>query len=400
MGSSTSTLDGIFKKNYDTGSQVLEDQQNLQTYAWNKFKVSSLKPTPQGIFTPVTMSGNENGSAINESQGFQNPGSLNPVQPQVLARLVVWPFVITGSAIELSETNKQAFATSLDAQQKDNLSRIMSDLNRQSLNKGTGQMSLANGAGSPSNALIVDNALPFRRGMKIDSYVSIGGAQQINGATITAVDYTTKTLTISPSQTWSDGSIIVKNTVQDGAPTGGKELTGLQAMCDTTTYSSSYEGVSVAANPEWIGNVISAGTAPVSQDLLQQTAYRQMAIGGNKPDFMISNYGQPRVFLNTELQKTRYEPTVVKGGHTVLKWNDMEWLIDKDYDLNEVGMYDLTFVEKFQTRDVHLAQLSGSTLYQMVGFDMIGGYYRYQGNMGSWKRNAHARLIDLTEPTF
>lgn len=398
--SNVSTLDGIYKRNYDTGSQVFEEQQNLKTYTWSKIKVSSLKPTPQGIYMPVTMTGNENGGAINESEGFQNPGSLNPQQPQILSRLVVWPFTLTGTSIELSETNKQAFATSIDAQQKDNLGRIMSDLNRQSLGKGTGQMSLANGAGSGATALIVDNPLPFRRNMILDSYASIGGAKELNGVMITGVDYATSTLTISPASTWSDNSIIVKRNVQQGAPVGGKELSGLQAICDTTTYSSSFEGLAVSANPEWVGNVVDAGTAPVSQDLMQKAANRGMAIGGNNPNYMISNFGQARNFLNTELEKTRYEPGKVEAGHTVLKWNNMEWLIDKDSDFNEVGFYDTNFVEKFQTKDVHLSQLTGSTLYQLVGYDMIGGYYSYYGNMGSWKRNSHTRLIGLTEPAF
>lgn len=397
--STSATLDGIFKRNYDEGSQVLESQQNLKAPTFKKIKVSSIKPTPQGIFMPVAMSGNELGSAINESEGFQAPGSLNPQQPQITAKLVVWPFTITGTAIELSETNKQAFVTALDAQMKDNMGRMASDLNRQSLGKGTGQMSLANGAGSPATALIVDNALPFRRGMKIDSYATIGGAKEIDGATISAVNYATNTLTIN-SSTWSDNSVVVKTPVQTGAPTGGKELAGLQAICDTTTYSSTFEGLAVASNPEWIGNVISAGTAPVSQDLLQKALNRGMAIGGGKPNFLISNYGQPRTFLNSELQKTRYEPAKVEAGHTVLKWNDLEWLIDKDYDLNEIGMYDLENVERFQTRDMHIANLTGNNLYQVVGYDQVGGYYRYQGNIGTWKRNAHIRLTDLTEPTF
>lgn len=401
MSTSTS-LDGIFKRNYDTGSQVFEEQQNLKTYFWNKIKVSPMKPSAQNIWSPVTMSGNEAGSAINESQGFQNPDSMNPVQPQIAAKLVIWPFVITGTAIELSESNKTAFATGLDAQQKDNMGRIMSDLNRQSLGKGTGQLDLVAANASASTTIQVTNILRFRRGMYLDCYVSVGGAQQFTNVQVTAVNYNAVPLTITVNQavTCNAGDILVKYTVLNGAPVGGKELSGLQAICDTTTYSTTFEGVAVATNPEWQGNVISGNTSLVSQDLLQQTTNRGMAIGGNEPDTLLSNYGQARVFLNTELQKTRYEPTKVEGGHTVLKWNDMEWLIDKDYDFNEVGMYDTEFVEKFQTRDVHLGQLAGSTLYQIVGFDMVGGYYRYQGNTGTWKRNAHSRLTNLIEPTF
>lgn len=397
--STTSTLDGIYKREYDAGSQVFEAQQNLSAPTFSKIKVSSLKPSPQGIFMPVTMSGNENGSAINESQGFQNPASMNPVQPTILAKLVVWPFVLTGSAIELSETNKQAFATAIDAQQKDNISRMTSDLNRQTLGTGTGQLALITVTAS-STTQTVDQILHFRRGMGLDAYSTLSGSPIFLNNIITAVDYVNSTITLTTTAAMTVGDILVKTTVNVGAPVGGKELTGFQAICDTTTYSSTFEGVSVASNPEWVGNVIDAGTVPISQDNLQQAAYFGMAVGGNKANFLISNVGQARTFLNTELQKVRYEATDVEGGHTVLKWNNMEWLIDKDYAFNEVGMYDMNFVEKFQTRDIHLGQLSGSTIYQIVGFDMVGGYYRYQGNLGTWKRNAHTRLIDLTEPTF
>lgn len=398
--SDTSTLSDIFKINYDSGSQVFAEQQNLKNYSWNKFPVSSMKPTPKGINMVVSMSGNELGSAINENESYNDPDSLNPVQPSITIRRTAWPFKLSGTSIELSETDKQAFATSIDAQQKDNLSRMFSDLNRQALGKGTGQMSLANGAGAPATALIVDNALPFRRGMKIDSYVSIGGAKEINQATITAVNYSTNTLTISPAQTWSDNSIIVKWKVQDGAPTGGKELSGAQAICDTTIYSTTFEGVPVSTNPEWQGNVISASTSPISQDLLQKALNRGRAIGGAEPNLLISNYGQPRVFLNSELQKTRYEPEDVKAGHKKLTWNTLEWQIDKDYDLNEVGMYDTKYIEKFQTKDPHLAQHDGKVLARTSGKDEVSGYYIYYGNLGTWKRNAHIRLIDLTEPVF
>lgn len=399
--SNTTQLDAIFKRNYDTGSDVFVAQQNLKTYVWNKIKVSPIKPTPQGIFMPVGMSGNENGGAQNEDEGFDDPGTYNPVQPQITSRLVTWPFQVTGTAIELSESNKQAFAAALDTQQKDNMARMFSDLNRQVNGKGTGQISLANGADT-STSLVVDNPFPFRRGMRIDAFDTLGGTKEIDGIQITAVDYETSTLTLASTQTWSDNAIIVKKGKRDGVPSGqiGKEINGVQAIADTTTYSTTFQNVAVATNPEWQGNLVDASIAPVSQDLLQRSANRGALVGGGDANFLISNYGQARTFLNTELQKTRYEPAEVKGGHTVLKWNDMEWLIDKDYDINEVGMYDTGHVQKFQTREPHLSKLTGSTLYQVDGFDKVGGYYAYYGNVGSWKRNAHTRLINLTEPTF
>jgi hypothetical protein len=399
--SNTSQLSAVFKVNYDTGSEVFVTQQNLEIYVWNKIKVSPIKPSPQGIFMPIGMSGNENGGAQNEDEGFPTPGAYLPVQPQISSKLITWPFQVTGSAIELSETDKVAFAQALDAQQKDNLGRMFSDMNRQALNKGTGQMALANGAGAGVSALVVTNPFPFRRNMFIDVFQTLGGTKQVSNIQITAVNYTTSTLTLASAQTWSNNAIICKTGKMDGVPTGqiGKELVGFQSIADTTTFSTTFENVVVANNPEWQGNVISF-SVPVSQDALQQIYNRNMIVGGKKADFLISNYGQARNFLNTEIQKTRYEPGEIEAGHTVLKWNDLEWLIDKDYDLGEVGMYTMDYIEKFQTRDPHLSKLTGLTLYQVDGFDKVGGYYSYYGNLGTWKRNAHARGTGFTEPAF
>lgn len=398
--SNTTQLSAIFKEVYDTGSQVFEAQQNLKAPSWKRIKKSPYKPSAQGVQMPVSMSGNENGSAINENQGFQTPGSLNPVRPTVLSKLVVWPFEVTGSAIRLSETDAQSFANALDAQQKDNMGRMMSDLNRQTLGTGTGQMALLTANVVANNVITVDQITPFRRGQILDIYVAFGGAPVEVAFTVTAVDFDNSQITVDRNITANAGEAIAKTTVFDGAPADGKELGGLRLICDDGTIAATYEGVAIATEPEWVGNIISAGVAPISQDLLQRTAYRQFVVGGNDGDLLISNVGQARNFLNTETVKVRYRAEEIKGGHDVLTWNTKEWVIDKDYPFGEVGIYDSNYVERFENKDVHLSQLDGNSVIRIQGFDKVAGYYVYQGNMGSWKRNAHARLIDLTEPAL
>lgn len=399
----SSFLEG-FKVVYGDNGDAFKKQQNLLAKTWAKIPVSPLKPSKKGTSLPVEMSGNEIGGAMNPGESFGVPGAMNPQSAVVLPKEYHWPFAVEGSLIALSEGgDKVAFGSAVENIMQSVAKRFTSDVNRGALGKGTGQLSLANGAGTAATALIVDNAIPFRRGMVLDSFVSIGGAKEIGAvtpATITAVDYTTNTLTITPAQTWSDNSIIVKNKVQDGAPVGGKEVTGLQAICDTTAYSTTFESLVVASNPEWVGNVIDASGAPISHDLLRKSLARGRTIGGASPTNLISNEGQARNFENTELQKTRYEPTKIDAGVTTLRWNELEWMIEKDYDLNEVGMYDMENVFKIQTKDIHLNKLKGSDFYQISGKDAISGYYSYYGNMGTWKRNAHIRLTNLAEPTF
>lgn len=398
-GSATTTLDAIYKRTYGSGSQVFEEQQNLNAMMWGEMKVSPLQLTAQGAFMPVSMTGNEAGSAINETQGFEEPQSFNPQQPRVLAQEIVWPFSVTGKSIELSKTDKQAFAVSLDAQMKDNLGRILSDCNRQMWGGGTGQIALVVGAVVAANTVVVDQVLSFRINMLLDFWTAVGGVKEASGVKITSIDFTTNTLTLDQNVTVSNGDIIVKKSVLDNAPTDGKELAGFRKICDATTFGSSFEGLAVSSNPMWVGNIINAGAVPLSQDLLQRTADSVMLIGGAKPDKLISNTGQRRVFLQTEVQKTRYDNSTIQGGYTgKLMWNEYTWYVDKDYPIGEVGFISSEDFLKFQTRAIHLADDDGKTVARFQGFDKIAGFYRFIGNIGSWKRNAHGRLTNLTDP--
>ena len=369
---------------------------------WGMVKTSPLKPSPQGIYNPVVMQGNEAGGAIVENEGFQDPDPLVPVQPSITSKLVVWPFQVTGSVIALSETDKVAFARGLDATQEDNSGRMYSDVNRQWMGTGTGQITLANGAGAATTALIVDDPLPFRIGMRIDLWTAIAGTKQVLGVVVNSINIATSTLTLASAQTWSDDAIICKKGVLDGVVSGGpyKEIMGWRGFCDTTTFSTTFQGVSASTYPQWRGNVVSAASGPVSQDLLQRTYNRGPIVGGETADTLFSNYGQARTYLNTQLSQTRYEPGEIKGGNLVLEWGALKWVVDHTAPIAEVGFMVKSGVEKFQVRDIHLSNLPGQTLYQIVGRDAVGGYYRYQGNIGGWKRNNQSRLIDLTEAAF
>lgn len=404
-GADSVNLDGIFKRRYDTDSEAFVKQQNLKTFVFPKLKKSSIKPSAQGIFMPVVMSGNESGGAQNEREGFRQIQAMNPVQPQITAKNNFWPCTITEVAVELSKGgNEVAFAEGIDAQQNDDLKRMFSDINRQACGVGMGVMATVSVAAlAGATTVTVSNTLPFRRNMVIDFWTDLpanAGTKQAT-ATVTAVNYLAGTISVSalPANV-SLSDIIVKQNILDNPPTDGKELTGLRKMADTTNFGPSYEGVTVASNPEWQGIVTDAGSVPISHDFLQKNKNRLAAIGDSTPNFLISNYGQARNFANTELPKTRYEPAQIKAGYTVLKWGELEWLVDKDWATGEVGMYDLDQVFRFETEPPHLSKLTGSTTYQITGFPMVGWHYTYIGNIGTWKRNSSGRIINLTEPTL
>jgi len=394
-------LAGALKRNYNDGSDIMVQQQNLYAPYWNKIKVSPLKPSGDGIYNSVVMEGNERGGAIFENQAFFEPDSVRPIQPRIKSKTVQWNFEITGKAIRLSASDRVAFGQAVDEQQKDNMRRMMTDLNRQANGTGTGQISLANGAGVNTTQLVVDDPFPFRVGMRIDLWTAVNGIKQVVGVRINDVNYSTSTLTLASIQTWSDNAIIVKEMILDGVSPGNfKELNGTQGIVDTNVFSTIFEGVDITQFPIWQGNVVDGAGGPASQDLLLQTNNRVAIVGGNTPDILKSNYGQARNYQAQELPKTRYEPGEIKGGVVVLKWQNMEWIVDWTYPIGEVAMLSSSDIMKFQTRDMHLSDITGNSLYQIVGTDNIGGYYIYEGDIGTWKRNAHGRLVNLLEPAF
>ena len=400
--SDATALDAAFKRNYNAGSEVMKQQQNLKAKLFDMFPISPLKPSAQGIFNPVVVQGNETGGAINEQEGFADTEPVVPIQPSITSKLIVWPWQITGTVMDLSETDKVAFARGLDLTMEDNIGRAMSDRNRMSVGTGTGQITLANGAGAASTSLIVDDPFPFRQGMFIDAWTALAGTKQIIGIEVTGINLSTSTLTLASAQTWSDNAIICKREKLDGvtSATNAKEMMGFRGIADTNEFSTTFQGQSATTYTIWRGNVVGAGTAPVSQDLLQRAYNRTGIVGGEKPDTLISNYGQARTYLNTQLTQTRYEPGKVTGGNVELKWGTMTWMVDFTYPLNEVGFLVKNGIEVFQVREMALSQLNGNRYYQIVGRDAIGGYYRWRGNMGTWKRNNQTRLTELTEPTF
>ena len=394
-------FDAGFKRNYNDGTDAMKVQQNLNAKLWSLFEVSPLKPSGQGLYTPIVMQGNETAGSIWENEGFPDPDPIVPVQPVIYSKTFVSPFQVTGKSIDLSASDKVAFARSLDSQQKDNMGRSLSGLNRQAMGTGTGQVTLANGAGSASTSLVVDDPHAFRVGMYVDIWTAVAGTKQVAGIKINTVNLSTKTLTLASAQTWSDNSIVVMRGAFDGATsTSYKEMMGFRGIADTSTYSTTFEGQSVTTYPQWQGNVIAAGNVPVSQDLLQQSINRSAIIGDDVPDTLLSNYGQARTYINQEIAKTEYEPGEIKGGNITLQWGNLKWLVNPTYPIGEIGFMVKKGINKFQVRDLHISDLPGQTLYQIQGRHAIGGYYNYEGNIGTWKRNNQTRLTELTEPTL
>lgn len=399
----TGNLNAVFKQVYDSGSQVMAEQQNLYADDFKNITTSSLKLSPSGIQIPLAMSGNESGGAYNESEQFQQVQSELPVRGSITSKYTRWQFAITGAAIDLSASNVQAFVHGLQGQMKGALSRMFSDLNRQVFGTGTGvYTTVAANALATATTITVSSIYPFRRNQIIEFWTAFGGTLVSGGHTVTGVDFVNNQITITPglAANVNSGYAATKQGLFTAAPTDGKEIGGYARMVDTTTVSTSYLGINASTNTEWQANVIDAGAAPVSQDVLQRLYNRICVVGGIKPDYLISNLGQHRVFLGGELQKSRYTNQEIKAGGIKLMWGDLEWKVSKDCQTSTLYMLNKQQINKYQAFEPKIADYDGLKVARRDDMDAVSGYYVYRGNLGTWKRNAHGKLTNLQEPLF
>lgn len=399
----TGNLNAVFKQVYDSGSQVMAEQQNLYADDFKNITTSSLKLSPSGIQIPLAMSGNESGGAYNESEQFQQVQSELPVRGSITSKYTRWQFAITGAAIDLSASNVQAFVDGLQVQMKGALSRMFSDLNRQVFGTGTGvYTTVAANALATATTITVSSIYPFRRNQIIEFWTAFGGTLVSGGHTVTGVDFVNNQITITPglAANVNSGYAATKQGLFTAAPTDGKEIGGYARMVDTTTVSTSYLGINASTNTEWQANVIDAGAAPVSQDVLQRLYNRICVVGGIKPDYLISNLGQHRVFLGGELQKSRYTNQEIKAGGIKLMWGDLEWKVSKDCQTSTLYMLNKQQINKYQAFEPKIADYDGLKVARRDDMDAVSGYYVYRGNLGTWKRNAHGKLTNLQEPLF
>lgn len=383
--------------------EVLQQQQNLLSPFFAKIKKSNKKPSIDGVFDSIIMEGDETGGAIYENESFPTPKNVVTQKPKVNSKTCVYPIEVSKKAMALSQGNEQAFAEAYDTQMMDTRTRAISDINRQSYGTGTGQITLADGAGVATVNMVVDDPFAFRVGFYIDAFNTIGGTKQVNNIRVQRVVLSTRTLVLASAQTWSDNAIICKAGKMDGVTSqaDAKEMMGWRGIADVSAFGTNFEGVDTTVFPQFTGNVVDGLLGPVSEDLLQKTFNEIAVTSGKKPDTLISNYGQHRVFKNTEINKTRYEPGTIEAGNKVLKWGTLTWIVDHTAPIAEVAMMNLDGIRRFEVNNLKLSDVgNGNTEYQVYGRHQLGSYFEYEGNIGVWRRNDQGRLINVIEPSF
>lgn len=306
---------------------------------------------------------------------------------------------VTGVSMAKTANTAGAFLKSLQSE-LDGIRRDLTlDIGRQVYGDGSGKVATC-GVTTASATVVLGSAEPILKGeLYIGMVVDIGTAAAptslINGETITAVNSSTPSITVSTAITTTAADFVFRHgNVVDA--THINELTGLQALVSTAANTVGGIDASSAANSYW-DNLRDNAAGALSLDMLLK-AYNRVQMAGGNTSAMITTPGMQRAFFKLLQGQVRYvEPLTIKGGFQVLEFMGKPFVADRLAPFGSIFFLDEEFIKVFSTGDWHFLDEDGNTLKWVIGYDAWEAVLARYMNLGISRRNVQFVEYGLTD---
>jgi len=416
------TVGAIFKEVY--GEKIAE-QTNRTAWIYNFFDKSTRRFGGKYWTVPAHFEGGQSIGSFDENE------SMNGTQSEVVKEMQIKPklhyalIMITGLAMAASKSNLHAFVSAKDLEVKNKTKWLISMLNANFYQQGKGVLGTVL---SYSNPTITVNRADsrtkptnmnwFRVGMRIDVFTSISDfSARLNYSTnvtakgkgwkITTVNKAAGTIGLAIENGDAlTASVAVGNVIcyEDAmiapADSYGKHVTGLDMLVDDGTNGPvTVQNISRTTYPDFKSTVLAnAGTGrALSLDLMQQGIDAAEVASGAVADFMIMGFGQRRNYLNLLWYDVRYGPQKLAGGFDVLKYNNLDVVVDKDCTDGRIYMGSQNSLKKYVVQPLGVLDQTGEfeRVTKKDTYEMMLGAYM---NLGIEQPNSWTQIADLIEP--
>lgn len=240
----------------------------------------------------------------------------------------------------------------------------------------------------------------FAEGMAVDIGTVANPQLIASNRTITAIDFTNKTITISGATVTTSNIHFVFRAGSGGSGANQREITGVQTMVND---SGTLFGVSAATYFSWASIVEgNSGTArAVSDNLVTKAMMRARNRSGQASWALYAEDQAYRAAVNNLEAKHRIVNTLeLKGGHSavayVLGGKEYPLVAERDAPVGKMfGLCHERFVEYVQ-EDWQWDDLDGRALKTaMDGTQSYEAYWFKFSEFATTQRNAHFRIDDL-----
>lgn len=396
-----SRIGGILKTVYQDG---IVEQQNLAAVTRKKF--SKAKGTRMGgdhLEISVRMGGNRAGVGARLSDDpLPVPSRQQEKKAQIYDRSVFGVIKVYDKDIEDAEKNFQSFISHLDDETTQIAKDVTKHMNIMTFGDGTGTLATVKTATVNTSTFVGATGTAFgqfgtrylQQGDQVDIWDPTFTTQRTpnGGLSISSIDPSTQTVTLSGNVTLTAGDVIVRALSQN------KEYIGLWMATDNSA-GVTFEGLSRSTYPQWRGNVIDAGGVALSETHLQQLESKIEIASGEEVDEWVVDRTQWDAYVALGQSLKRYINTMkLDRGFQELDYNGTP--LGKDVDCPPFAAFAFAsaHVQNGVVTPLSWDEKGGGILKWNSGYAAFTGYMREYGNYVYDQPNAIGRVQALQVP--
>lgn len=307
---------------------------------------------------------------------------------------------VSGPSMAKTASEAGAFLQSLKSELDGIRNDLRKDVSRQVYGDGTAIVAALTGGGTGTATLTLSSDEPLRHGflyvgMTVDIGTSANPTLEKAGATITAINLATPSITIDSTSVAAATDKVFRAGAA-GASAVYEINAGLQALVSTA--ANTVGGINAAVDTVWDNYRDTTGGALALDNLMK--AYNQQRVAGGNLTAIITSFGLQRAFFNLLQSKVQYvTPTKLSGGFQSLDFQGMPLIADIDAPFGKIYFLDESTIKVFTNRDWHFLDEDGNVLKWNNGFDEWEAVLARYMNLGATRRNNQLVMSGLTDTT-
>jgi hypothetical protein len=422
MPASLSTVDAILKDDY----KDYIDQLNQATFLLSQIETRRDTVTGRIARHAIHLGRSSGVGARGENGTLPTAGNQAYATVPVPVRYVYGRIQLSGPTIRQAVTDRGAFVDALDAEMSGIRRDAMKDVNRQLWGTSNGVIAQCGTTTSATTVVLASSTgttalrnLFFDGGMVVDIGTVASPTTVASARTITAVDETNKTVTISGAAVTTSSTHFLFRTGAGGASSnsgqpgdGQIELTGIQTIVDDTAVLHT---INPSSQPKWKSYVNSNGgtNRAVTETLITGSIMKALINSGKKPSLLVSSEGVHMSVANLFLSlKRNMEQTQLKGGYAGIQYyspsvsgqgDEGPTVLYADFDCPNNRLYGIN-PESLVWHQVgegwQFMDLDGAVMNRKPDIDAYEATLTCYAELACKQRNSHFVIKDLTETTI
>jgi hypothetical protein len=320
------TVDPIMK---DVYRGPVRELVNYKTYMLDMIDRDSdhIDFTGRRAVFPLHMAMNQSYTNIAEGGTLPSPGNEVEADAIVVVRDHAEALELTDKVIKVAKKDEGAFINVLDDRTQRLGKAMRKKMNVQVYGDGTGVLATLTSSPSSATTFTVDTTQYLSVGQVIDVLTKSNGAGTAIGVRITAINKSTKTITVSAA--------ISATTTTDGVYLTGSRGIVSDGLRNITAQSRTLHSLdsSVAGNEAWNGQQKDAQSQIAGEGLFEQLADDAGATGEGEIDLFLTTRGIRRRLADTFQSTKRFtnaDAVEIHGGYKAIMVNEIPVVADDD----------------------------------------------------------------------